>query len=162
MQVSSAEDIASAEITRLIALPFSKKPDGEPIVVKIKAQRPEAIISLLEGIPQEGGKAEGEMTLAEVRRLLDEAKKPYQEIARMGLVAPAFSFGEREAGKAFWDDLHYRDQQHVSMAIVRLSGLMGGDQEDADFATFPGGERGGGQDGGRNGGAGAAAPGAGG
>lgn len=145
MQVSSVEQIQKAEATRLVALKFARQPDGSPVVVKIRAVRPQKLIAIMEGIAQTGDSPGGtDITWAEVQRLLEEAEGPHREIARLALVEPAFAFDGPEEGKVNWQDLHPREQAHLAQSILAFSGLKDGDPEDAAFGTFPAREPGGG------------------
>jgi hypothetical protein len=157
------EEVQGAQATRLIVLPFAKQAGGAAVVVEIKAVPALSLLAIMEGVPQAGEeKPQRDLTLHEVRQILETAESSYREIARIGLMAPAFSFGEPESGKALWSALPSKDQAFIARQIMEFSGLGGGSQEDAAVGTFPAGLGEGRADGGRAGDGGSAANGAGG
>lgn len=160
LKLSTAEEVAAAEATKLIALPMAKA-GGKPIVVEIRAVPALVLLAALEGVPQAGEDTPaGDRTLSEVRKILEEAQATYCEVAKLGLKAPGFSFGEREPGKPHWGSLPSVDQAFISNAIVEFSGLGGGSREDAAAGNFPAALGAGRQDGGRADGSGSPADGA--
>lgn len=125
---------------RVLALP-DPGASGQELVVEVQQIHAAELLVALQGIPglEEGGAVNG---MAEIAKRLEASRAPYRAIARKGLVAPAFSFGDaREEGKAWWDDLSFQNQQAIVDAISELSGLASKGGPAVEAATFHGGER---------------------
>lgn len=133
LEVSRASDITRER--KLVQLPAAQ--GGKTIVVEVQAAPVVELLAALDGIP--GANAapspSSVKTFAEIRADIIKAAGPSREVAKLGLVAPDFSFEQREDGKAFWDDLLPQNQTAVIEAIMGLSGLDGGASQQA--ATFP-------------------------
>lgn len=136
LTVSRPADIKRA--TLILQLPVVQ--DGVTIVVKVWAAKIAALFAQLEGVPGLSDAPSGSRTrtFAEARENLLASLEPSRRIAEMGLIEPAFSFGdEPEDGKAWWFDLVGENQAAVIEAIMSLSGLKGDAAKQA--GTFPAG-----------------------
>jgi hypothetical protein len=134
--VSRSADIKRA--TKLVQLPVAQ--DGVTIVVKVRAAKVAALLAELEGVPSLNAAPSPSRTrtFAEAREAILAQLAPSRRIAELGLIEPAFSFGDApEDGKAWWDDLIADNQACVIEEIMSLSGLRGDAAKQA--GTFPAG-----------------------
>lgn len=131
MEVSGADAVKRK--TALVALPVEQ--DGGVIVLRLGAVPKLAIIEALDGIPGTDGGATADEGWARVRDTVRGSVAPEQRLAALGIVEPAFSFGEREEGKAYWDDLLAENQGFVIKSIMDLSGWKGA--APAEVKSFP-------------------------
>lgn len=133
LEVSRVTDI-SREST-MIALPVPQ--GGKTLVLKVQSVPIVALMAALDGIPGANAapSASATKTFAEIRAEIVRADGPSRAVAELGIVEPAFSFVEREDGKAFWDDLLPKNQAAAIEGIMAASGMDGGASQQA--ATFP-------------------------
>jgi len=137
LKVSTPGEVA--RVTRLIKLPEPQ--NGVEIVLRVGAVPKLAIIEALEGIPGVGGAVPAtERKWEEVKETVKASARPEARLAELGIVEPAFSFGEREEGKAYWPDLLMENQGFVVAQVLDVSGWKGAKPKDGD--TFSGGATG--------------------
>lgn len=132
--VSKPGDIRRS--TAIVELPVQQ--DGATIVLRLGAVPTLQVIEAMDGIPgaNTGAAAAGEKkSFAEMREAFLKTMAPTALLASRGILEPEFCFGEREDGKAFWDDLVAENQAFVVGEILRLSGWKEGAKPEAD--AFP-------------------------
>lgn len=130
IQASAASDFTRE--TKLVELP--RQQNGKTLAVEIGAVPLPELIVALEGVP--GATAAPDptqtRTFAEIRESIVASIEPSKRVAALGLLAPAFSFDERESGKAFWGDVQSENQAFIITQIMTLSGLTGEASAKAD------------------------------
>lgn len=141
MEKKASPASAIRVLTRVVDLP-EPGPDGT-ISVEIQKVHPALLLAEMGSMPAMGepSKSEG---LQAVARLVSESRAPVMAVARAGLVAPPFSFGDApEDGKAWWGALSWANQLSVFNAIMEFAGLKADVREGTDaeaarqVARFP-------------------------
>lgn len=119
-------------VEALVTLPVPIR--GQRAVVRIRMVDQPALLVATDGIPDvarapanpKGNRAEAAAAKAMVG--------PMREVARLGIVSPAFSFDAPEKGKPFWGALAWTNQIAIVNGIMSLSGVEGVPDE---FLSFP-------------------------
>lgn len=135
LKVSGPGDVRRA--TLVVKLPEPQ--NGLELVVRLGAADKLSVLEVMGGIPSAGG-ADAAADFEETRRRAVASAGIDRRIAEMVLVEPAFSFEEREDGKAFWGDLTMANQAAVVREGLALSGWKGERPEGAK--SFPPGAAG--------------------
>jgi hypothetical protein len=125
--------------TKFIALPRPGG-NGKPLALKIRAVSIVDLIKAMDGVPELNQAPAGAgTTLEKAREIIVQSEGPNRRIAALGIVEPAFSFDQREAGKAFWGDVHAENAGFAIKEILEFSGLAPAPtQAQAEAATFRG------------------------
>lgn len=96
-------------------------PSGK-MTVAIRVLSAPELLAILGGFADMGGGEEATLP-REMARILAKSEGPLVAVAREVLVDPAFSFEQREEGKAFWGDLAWPNKVAIFTAAQRLAGL---------------------------------------
>jgi hypothetical protein len=109
--------------TAVVELP-RKGVGGKTLAVKIRSVSTVEIVKALQGVPElNRGPGGSETTLEQAREIIVNSEGPNRKLAQLGIIEPAFSFGDApEQGKAFWPDLHSTNQAALIQAILEFSG----------------------------------------
>lgn len=127
-------------LTQVVDLP-EPGPMGT-ISVEIQKVHPALLLAEMGAMPaMVESKPEGMQAVA---KLVADSRAPVMAVARAGLVAPPFSYGDApEEGKAWWGALSWVNQMAVFNAVMEFAGLKGEVREAADavaarkVARFP-------------------------
>lgn len=130
LKVSRPEDFGPLErVTVLVELPVAV--NGRRPVVKVRALNNAEFTLAASGVPTMGGEQNADP---------EAGLRVTREIARLGIVEPAFAFGAVPSpGAVWWDDLPAGNQNAIVRAIYRASGIdLSPDKGAAEeLATFP-------------------------
>lgn len=120
---STPADFAEPE-TAVIDLPRPGS-GGRSLVVKIRAVSPVELVKAMDGVPglAKPGAGGEKVSFEEARQAIIANDGPSRRVVALGVVEPAFYFGEPEEGKAPWDNVHGKNQAAIVKAIMDLSGF---------------------------------------
>jgi hypothetical protein len=58
-------------------------------------------------------------------RIYTDSEVASRKVAESVIIEPAFAFGDREIGKAYWGDLTFANQASIIRLAMEFSGLIG-------------------------------------